>query len=120
MSGSLVRFFFNGPPTAEIYTLSLHDALPISRRVGAFGGKGSTGRPRIVGRVRRLGTVVLVTVAAISAASAGRVGAAPPGAGAAPAARVGPRGVIKHVVVIFQENHSFDETLGAFCMIHKG
>src|SRR5439155_20032128 len=22
-------FFFNGPPTTEIYTLSLHDALPI-------------------------------------------------------------------------------------------
>src|SRR5437667_10667827 len=24
------RFFFNDPPTTEIYTLSLHDALPIS------------------------------------------------------------------------------------------
>src|SRR5207249_11853731 len=24
-------FFFNDPPTPEIYTLSLHDALPISR-----------------------------------------------------------------------------------------
>src|SRR5687768_18224125 len=24
-------FFFNAPPTTEIYTLSLHDALPISR-----------------------------------------------------------------------------------------
>src|SRR5687768_18188569 len=24
-------FFFNGPATPEIYTLSLHDALPISR-----------------------------------------------------------------------------------------
>src|SRR5207249_7436643 len=24
------NFFFNAPPTAEIYTLSLHDALPIS------------------------------------------------------------------------------------------
>src|SRR5207248_9639572 len=24
-------FFFNDPPTTEIYTLSLHDALPISR-----------------------------------------------------------------------------------------
>jgi phospholipase C len=70
--------------------------------------------------VRRLGTVVLVTAAAIAAASAGRVGAAPPRALAAPAARVGPRGVIEHVVVIFQENHSFDETLGAFCMNHKG
>src|SRR5439155_26522598 len=25
-------FFFNDPPTTEIYTLSLHDALPICRR----------------------------------------------------------------------------------------
>src|SRR5256885_6157837 len=25
-------FFFNDPPTTEIYTLSLHDALPISHR----------------------------------------------------------------------------------------
>src|SRR5438270_13634506 len=25
-------FFFNDTPTTEIYTLSLHDALPISRR----------------------------------------------------------------------------------------
>src|SRR5438874_4872132 len=28
---SLYFFFFNDPPTPEIYTLSLHDALPISR-----------------------------------------------------------------------------------------
>src|SRR5438034_4988818 len=27
---SLPFFFFNDPPTTEIYTLSLHDALPIS------------------------------------------------------------------------------------------
>src|SRR5205823_13294426 len=28
-------FFFNAPPTTSIYSLSLHDALPISRRVCA-------------------------------------------------------------------------------------
>src|SRR5204862_8150603 len=28
----LFFFFFNDPATTEIYTLSLHDALPISRR----------------------------------------------------------------------------------------
>src|SRR5438067_6601140 len=28
-------FFFNDPPPTEIYTLSLHDALPISRPLGA-------------------------------------------------------------------------------------
>src|SRR5438093_487213 len=27
-------FFFNDSPTTEIYTLSLHDALPISRQMG--------------------------------------------------------------------------------------
>src|SRR6266576_1963682 len=30
-SGALMIFFFNDPPTTEIYTLSLHDALPISQ-----------------------------------------------------------------------------------------
>src|SRR2546427_11586556 len=30
-SSSLVDFFFNDTATTEIYTLSLHDALPISR-----------------------------------------------------------------------------------------
>src|SRR5438876_5099220 len=29
----LPLFFFNDTPTTEIYTLSLHDALPISKRV---------------------------------------------------------------------------------------
>src|SRR5688572_32721762 len=28
----MFTFFFNDPATTEIYTLSLHDALPISRR----------------------------------------------------------------------------------------
>src|SRR5437899_9561887 len=30
---SSFRFFFNDPATTEIYTLSLHDALPIFRKV---------------------------------------------------------------------------------------
>src|SRR5437773_12057273 len=35
---SSIFFFFNDPATTEIYTLSLHDALPISlSRVGAWG-----------------------------------------------------------------------------------
>src|SRR5262249_61325460 len=29
-TSSLFSFFFNDPPTTDIYTLSLHDALPIS------------------------------------------------------------------------------------------
>src|SRR6266511_5309804 len=32
-----LSFFFNDTPTTEIYTLSLHDALPISRRLSAQG-----------------------------------------------------------------------------------
>src|SRR5438034_1944584 len=31
---SFVFFFFNAPATTEIYTLSLHDALPISLELG--------------------------------------------------------------------------------------
>src|SRR5256886_17464866 len=36
-------FFFNDTATTEIYTLSLHDALPIARR-GAFSINGSQSR----------------------------------------------------------------------------
>src|SRR3712207_7493139 len=43
-----VFFFFNDTPTPEIYTLSLHDALPISPRAGPRrwtpAGTGSTPR----------------------------------------------------------------------------
>src|SRR3989454_2717076 len=34
-------FFFNDTATTEIYTLSLHDALPISRRALAPGSRGA-------------------------------------------------------------------------------
>src|SRR5690349_22720932 len=34
MPSSFFFFFFNDTATTEIYTLSLHDALPISRRTG--------------------------------------------------------------------------------------
>src|SRR3989442_15762749 len=44
-------FFFNDTATTEIYTLSLHDALPISRRGPR--GRGSSER-RAGARVRRL------------------------------------------------------------------
>src|SRR5262245_66574368 len=38
LSFSFSSFFFNATATTEIYTLSLHDALPIYReRVGVFG-----------------------------------------------------------------------------------
>src|SRR3712207_9564514 len=39
-------FFFNDTATTEIYTLSLHDALPISRLGGQrAGGRGPPARP---------------------------------------------------------------------------
>src|SRR5690348_17498683 len=46
----LLFFFFNDPATTEIYTLSLHDALPISRR-----GRPPR-RPRAVPRRRGAGS----------------------------------------------------------------
>src|SRR5260221_4977694 len=39
-------FFFNDTATTEIYTLSLHDALPISRRPGDSTGRCPRGAPR--------------------------------------------------------------------------
>src|SRR3712207_8987408 len=54
-SAPCVRFFFNDTATTEIYTLSLHDALPIwlgepglrppPRRHGARGAAGGARRP---------------------------------------------------------------------------
>src|SRR5690348_18187320 len=41
--GSLCSFFFNDPATTEIYTLSLHDALPIFKR--ADGTARTAGEP---------------------------------------------------------------------------
>src|SRR5438309_9040467 len=39
---AIVAFFFNDTATTEIYTLSLHDALPISARGAAQGAAGTT------------------------------------------------------------------------------
>src|SRR5438093_13699677 len=56
-----VYYFFNGPAGSEIYTLSLHDALPISRVMtssvcGRFqelhGDRGFRDDPAIVGGIR--------------------------------------------------------------------
>src|SRR5439155_25055650 len=43
-----LSFSFNDPPTTEIYTLSLHDALPISAldSTGARGRRGDRDRRR--------------------------------------------------------------------------
>ena len=46
-------FFFNDTATTEIYTLSLHDALPISYWIAALGAVTATG----VERFRLSGTI---------------------------------------------------------------
>src|SRR3712207_7049317 len=47
-------FFFNDTATTEIYTLSLHDALPIWRRVRARAGKRGQQARRDVGGDQRI------------------------------------------------------------------
>src|SRR3712207_8418926 len=42
-----VYFFFNDTATTEIYTLSLHDALPIFRVVAPAGGDDAVGPHRL-------------------------------------------------------------------------
>src|ERR1039458_10845355 len=58
-------FFFNDTATTEIYTLSLHDALPIcfhARRRGEHGGGLASGGPVPRGRGRARGTRKRVAV----------------------------------------------------------
>src|ERR1051325_12143782 len=45
-------FFFNDTATTEIYTLSLHDALPISDRARSRAADGPDGRGDRPGRLR--------------------------------------------------------------------
>src|SRR5688572_32840442 len=44
-SSWLFIFFFNDPPTTEIYTLSLHDALPILAHRSSAAGSPVPGPP---------------------------------------------------------------------------
>src|SRR2546422_5668806 len=55
-------FFFNDTATTEIYTLSLHDALPIYR-VGVAEGEDDDGAPHLgaVADAEVRGTVVVLT-----------------------------------------------------------
>src|SRR5437773_7563674 len=61
-------FFFNDPATTEIYTLSLHDALPISLEAGAQIAAGRAvagwGRPL---RHLALGATVVGTLGVVEA-----------------------------------------------------
>src|SRR2546426_12586721 len=49
----LSSFFFNDTATTEIYTLSLHDALPIYRVAGEPVGPSDDERRRGLGGIRR-------------------------------------------------------------------
>lgn len=61
-----------------------------------------------------------VTIAAVLVDATPPVGAVATPRIAAAAPNLGPAGHIQHIVVIYQENHSFDEALGAFCQAHVG
>src|SRR5438105_5849807 len=59
-------FFFNDTTTTDIYTLSLHDALPISKERGGDGesyrgtrGDGKARRRLVDGVLRRRGAIVV-------------------------------------------------------------
>src|SRR5438034_5168076 len=62
----LSLFFSNDPPTTEIYTLSLHDALPISLRPGGRHGTLASSseeppervQPAVSSRSRMTGAIV--------------------------------------------------------------
>src|SRR3712207_7426384 len=72
MCRHIILFFFNDTATTEIYTLSLHDALPISG--GVIGGVGGFGagendlqsRLQEAGRGTALGTIVGGVVAPVA------------------------------------------------------
>src|SRR6266480_6935060 len=64
-------FFFNDTATTEIYTLSLHDALPFSPVSTAFC------RPRPVSAVRSSGTIRTAQNSVIGAAGVGCSAGAP-------------------------------------------
>src|SRR5204863_8013989 len=59
---SFIIFFFNDPATTEIYTLSLHDALPILNRakdlIKGGGGPASSEREYLGARLQALSSLV--------------------------------------------------------------
>src|SRR2546429_8421113 len=87
-------FFFNDTATTEIYTLSLHDALPISRRYGSRPASRRAGRgtlaparqDRDCERATCLRLVPRVAARAAVAVARGGGGGSPPPAGGPPRA----------------------------------
>src|SRR5438034_2390643 len=58
-SSLLFLFFFNAPATTEIYTLSLHDALPICRRRVDVAGDDQARVRRLVIRLEEVDDVLV-------------------------------------------------------------
>src|SRR5437764_935448 len=80
----------------------------------------TTGRSRVHGRQRARSTARLFgAMVLVGGLAVGATGPGPHASAREPQPRI-PLNVIKHVVVIFQENHSFDETLGDYCIVHTG
>src|ERR1041384_8848969 len=52
ITSCVLLFFFNDTATTEIYTLSLHDALPISRSISSSATGCRNGRPTSTRRAR--------------------------------------------------------------------
>src|SRR2546429_6314226 len=60
---SSLFFFFNDTATTEIYTLSLHDALPISHPAGKIYPRTCVRRPGVVRMPSPLSAAQLTTIA---------------------------------------------------------
>src|SRR4051794_37946015 len=78
-------------------------------------------RHRAKWRTRRGAVTVLTCVVVFVAGAVVPAGAERLSAHASPRAtpHLSAAGKIKHVIVIYQENRSFDEVLGAYCVQHK-
>ena len=77
------------------------------------------GDGRVAGRTRSAARVAVLIAAVSALGFACAIAPAAAGAhGRAAVASAGPKGKIRHVVVIYQENRSFDEVLGAYCVQH--
>src|SRR3712207_7090579 len=70
--GEVTCFCFNDTATTEIYTLSLHDALPICRRGRADGGAGRLRRLHRLDRAVAAGAVGAIRRAGRAAGGAPR------------------------------------------------
>jgi phospholipase C len=86
-----------------------------------MGSRASSARG-LFRRSRLFGLVMLGALAGTGVGQVAATSAASPATSLAvsPTPQLSAAGKIRHVVVVYQENHSFDETLGKFCQVHAG